>query len=140
MAVSYSIRSVVAILFVTMCRRKRKIKIVLCIICNFLSSTFSVDNDLLNVVDRFAIFLNQINGMIDELVYLEISLFIYISSDDIDIICSFTFSGQVKKYIRIYTSKRNRFRTFGTEPKKTQTEPNRSIFSKFRTEPVLSLV
>ena len=85
-----------------MCRRERKIKIVLYIICNFLSFKCSVDNDLLNAVGSFTIFLNKINKMIDELVYLAISLFIYIPSADIDILCSFTFSGQVNKYIRTY--------------------------------------
>ena len=58
-----------------MCRREQKIEIVLYIICNLLLSKLTVDIDLLNAVDGFTIFLNE---MIDELDYLAISLFIYI--------------------------------------------------------------
>ena len=42
--------------------------------CNSLSCKISADNDFLNKIESFTIFLNKINKMIDGLVYLEDSI------------------------------------------------------------------
>ena len=109
-----------------MCRGERKIKIVLYIMCNFLSSKFSVDNDLLNAIDSFTIFLNKINKMIDELIYLAISLLTYMYHQTIEIYFLHSLSVDKLKNILEYISKRNRFRIFGTEPNRTEKISNRT--------------
>jgi hypothetical protein len=61
-------------MFITERKIKITIKIVVCIMCNSLSSKISADNDFLNKIESFITFLNKINKIIDELVYLEDSI------------------------------------------------------------------
>lgn len=61
-------------MFITERKIKIRIKIVVCIMYNSLSCKISADNDFLNKIESFTIFLNKINKMIDGLVYLEDSI------------------------------------------------------------------
>ena len=61
-------------MFIAERKIKIRIDIVVCIMCNSLSCKISADNDFWNKIESFTIFLNKINKMIDELVYLEDSI------------------------------------------------------------------